>query len=292
MNNKKAFSLHFVCLISVFLLGNLIITMHGFSIFTALALPIGCLLLFFPISFLTKKAKSANCFFRYFVCIIFISFSLFIAANCAKDFILFAKAQILPECHKWLLSLVFSVVLYAFIKLSNRAALKFALLSFFAISFILTLFFVLSLKGFQAENPMQIKADAVSVIKVILPLSVPIVYLISSGFPVRPAKVFSGAVLGAGLLTIAFLNAALIFGRNAIADMHFPYADAVSTVSVGSLFTRMDGFAYFIFFFCTCLKSGISIKCARTLFEKSEFRHINIFDFSAALFVFFFCLNK
>ncbi len=290
MNNQKEFSLHSVCLFAVFLLGNLIITMQNFSLLTAILLPLGCLGLFFAISLFAKKARRFNRYFRIFIYLIFVCFALFIAMSCAKDFVGFAKMQILPECHKCLLSLVFLVVLYFFIKQPHLSALKFALLSFFAVSFILILFFVLSFKDFQAENLIYTNPNAFSVVKNILPLSIPVVYLLSNKSSIGSIKVLSGGFLGAALLTIAFLNAVLIFGKNAISSIHYPYAEAISTVTVGSLFTRMDGFAYFIFFICSLLKSGVCVKCASALLEKSGFKALHFFDISALVLILIFTL--
>jgi len=69
---------------------------------------------------------------------------------------------------------------------------------------------------------------------------------------------FLGFFIGFLMLSLCYLNAGLIFSLPYAARLDFAYPLSISVVSVGNLFTRMDGFAYFIIFFSCLIKTAVS----------------------------------
>ena len=62
----------------------------------------------------------------------------------------------------------------------------------------------------------------------------------------------AGAVTGFSILGICILNSILLFGAELSGELGFSYISAISTISIGRLFTRLDEFAYLLFFI-TCI---------------------------------------
>ena len=68
-------------------------------------------------------------------------------------------------------------------------------------------------------------------------------------------------------------GAAIVFGSDFAGKLKYPYASAISTVTLGNLFTRMDGFAYLIFFASVIVKITVCIKIiAFCIIKERRFR--------------------
>ena len=69
------------------------------------------------------------------------------------------------------------------------------------------------------------------------------------------------------LLGITILNSVLLFGIEFSGVLDYPYSSAGSTVTFGNLFTRMDGFLYFVYL-ASCI-----VKCAVGIFVIKKSRN-------------------
>ena len=74
---------------------------------------------------------------------------------------------------------------------------------------------------------------------------------------------------GCGLAALVLLNSVMLFGAELAGKFDYPYSAAISTISVGYLFSRMDGFSYFLGFACTLVRIGVCITTVKSLFKKS-----------------------
>ena len=79
----------------------------------------------------------------------------------------------------------------------------------------------------------------------------------------RTKQGFSGVIIGACLLGMCILSPILLFGAQLSGQLDFPNSYAVSTVTVGRLFTRLDGFAYFVYFVSSVIKITVCISVVR-----------------------------
>ena len=68
-----------------------------------------------------------------------------------------------------------------------------------------------------------------------------------------------GLSFGFFLLGIAILLSVMIFGAELSGRLDYPFFSAVSTVTIGKLFTRMDYLAYFIYFSSALIKITICL---------------------------------
>ena len=85
-----------------------------------------------------------------------------------------------------------------------------------------------------------------------------------------------GIAIGGALLTLVIANSVLVFGEGYAAEIKFPYTSAVSTFSVGTLFTRLDGFAYFIVLTVNFLKGTLCILSCEYLLTSFKIKHRKI----------------
>ncbi|MBO4468047.1 MAG: hypothetical protein J5766_01970, partial [Clostridia bacterium] len=67
-----------------------------------------------------------------------------------------------------------------------------------------------------------------------------------------------GISVGMALLCVCFLSGILTFSPTVAAEMKDAYSKSISVISVGELFTRMEGVAYFIFFFSALIKTVVA----------------------------------
>ena len=281
MKSKTNYSLHIAFLTAIFTLSNAIITLPfstandktflGFIIAFFVALGINILL----VVFLSSKDFSNSLIFKFLYCLLLL-LVLFEVLRSFALFVGFASETILPSVSSVIIGAVFLLcIIYTFTK-HNSVILKFSLFAFFIAAILIVIFFILSSKEYRADNIFLLSFPDISeVIKqsyycfvgVFLP--VPLGFLWQKGELGKVNKKASiiGFCLGGIFLTLTFLNTLLLFDADVSARLEFPYASAISTVTVGYLFSRMDGFSYFIYFACVLVKTVVLLGTARTLIK-------------------------
>ncbi|MBO5852483.1 MAG: GerAB/ArcD/ProY family transporter [Clostridia bacterium] len=70
------------------------------------------------------------------------------------------------------------------------------------------------------------------------------------------------------IIGICVLNVLGIFGSEFASTLNYPYSLAVSTASMGEIFSRLDGFFYAICFFTVLLKTGLCIYTFKETLKK------------------------
>jgi len=281
---KSTLNINRICLSSMFLLGSAVLFIPTssskkgdfFGFFIAFSLSI---VLYFLWSFLADKYYNLNNKIAIYI------FSFFVFSFCSlavcitvKNFISYMWGEVFPESSKFLILSVFTAILI-FISLKSELSLtKFSVLAFvFCFLSIVILFFV----SFDNFSPVFAKGLLSGKIKDVLKSAsgyftrvflCPFVFAVFSRFASwknnkRPD--FIGFLLGFLMLCLCYLNSALIFSVSYAAELKFAYPLSISVVSVGNLFARMDGFAYFIIFFSCILKSAVAIMAVKLILIKS-----------------------
>ncbi len=281
MNAKTNYSLHIAFSVAIFTLANAIITLPfssaddktflGFIIAFFISLGINILL----VVFLSEKDFSCSLFFKFLYCVLLL-LVLFEVLRSFALFVKFASEIILPSVSAVIIGAVFLLcIIYTFLK-HNSVILKFSLFSFLIVAILIIIFFILSSKEYRADNIFLLSFPDISevakqsyycFIGIFLP--VPIVFLWQKGElgSVNKRASIIGFCLGGIFLALTFLNTLLLFGAEVSARIEFPYASAISTVTVGYLFSRMDGFSYFIYFACVLVKIIVLLGTIKTLIK-------------------------
>lgn len=183
----------------------------------------------------------------------------------------FVDKILLPETPEFLIAAVFILSAVYLATRRQEVILKLALIAVFAAVAAVCLFFLLSAKDFKAENIFNygfpnfsqlLKSSKPYFINVALPaLLIPAYSALFTGKS-RVGAPFFGLITGLTLTLLCLLESLLLFGAPLAERLSFPLAAAVSTVTVGSLFTRMDGIVYCLFFLPALIKTAVCMKLA------------------------------
>lgn len=285
--NKLSFGRHYSCLCALFLLGGgLLYPFRAGAFLTAL---LAAVLLAFLGLFLSHKLFYADITYQNPIKKVLFGllwtaamvWALFCFADSFKRFTRFAADLLLKTDKMTVAVLLFGLVVTFLLFKGKRVIYKYALLSFLLTAAILVFCFIAFSGNFDFENLFCFKrhdtADflgslyfclySITLPCLLLPLAAP-----NRSHTLKQANM--GLVVGAALLFGCTLSVLLIFGENFAKILEYPFAAAVSTISLGRLFTRPDYISYYIYFICAIIRCCVPIlavgecfKKLRTLFE-------------------------
>ena len=221
----------------------------------------------------------------------------FLAAGvCAGEYSLFIYKSVLTRANMWVIKLVFAFCVFLLAASKTSAIYKFAFLSAVFSAEVLFVLFFMSAKTFDTKNLSGIfslnEFSLPVFLKYLLVLIVPtfaaVLFCALTDSGISPLRVLIGTAAGGILSLVVLLDTVLSFGLPLAAKLDYPYIDDISTVTAGSLFTRMDGFAYFAFFAAYILKCAVCVNLAArlTLKNNTKYRRPLIAVLSAALMFF------
>lgn len=253
---------HFISLCVMFILGNAVISLpfEKADKFTFLGFLISFIisLLAYWTSFLLPNKKE--------VLILSSLLCIWAVGDTFIDLVKFINATLLRENPKILAVLPFLICILFFCFAKQTAILKFCLISALVSVIAIVFFFGFTSPDFRLKNVIinsfpNIKNLYLQTMpyfkKITLPSLLLVIFAKLNGFSKKTA--FSGMALGNLLLAFCVLNSVLLFGSEFAGRLSFPYASAISTVTFGNLFSRLDGFAYFIYFASCLIKITVSV---------------------------------
>lgn len=268
MTKLKPFSHHFVWLSTLFILGSSVInlpyknadklTFSGFII--AFLLSLGLVFAVYKFDFLKYPVLLLAFYFIGETLIVFLEF--------------INKTLIKNNQNFWVL-LLFLVPLLYFCFRSWNEIFNFSLVSGIICGLLLIFFFFATLKDFNLKN---IYIYSFPNIKNLLKQSLP--YIKSVTLPTAVLALYAkhqkttkivtitSVFVGNAFLLISIFNSILLFGANMAGKLNYPYAMAISTVTFGNLFSRLDGFSYFIYFVTTLIKITVCVKVIQKEIKK------------------------
>lgn len=270
-------SVHTLCLGVLFTLGNSLLFSEQASDATAVfslaaagaAGLVSCLLVRPVVQWAVGPPAGRSrlsAFWQISVCLLFFAAVFYVGADCFREHLRFLTDNLLPRNARLALAAVFFLCVLVLAESENDAVLKFSLI-LLPVLLLLTLgLFFLSIRSFY---PHALLPDSFSVTRMFkgIPPFLPTVFFPALCIPLYEAVTFQkttgksvwGVALGYLLLLFCFCHAVLLLG-NGLAFTDFPYIEAISTLSLGSLYTRMDGFAYFTVFAVCLIRCGICVK--------------------------------
>ncbi len=254
MTIKKHAS-HIAAMSVLFTLGNTIILMPGFNLINPV-IALAIVLLMGALLKMGTKNKAA------FLCAAVVGFlsAMYGAVTTFFDYINFLKTEQLPQKSGIFMAIVFAAIVLIFATRKVGAIYKYCLfVSVIAIAIIL-LCFLSGIKNFDHKF-LDLKLFEISFsLQDSLPLAA-LLFLCKNETKFIKPTLF-GVAAGFLLLFISALQTGLTFWINN--DVAHPYLKAVSVISSGSLFTRLDGLVWFLFFITALVKISI---CVKVIFE-------------------------
>lgn len=208
-----------------------------------------------------------------FACLLLVLVALFTVYNFSSY-----AANIMLSTNELVLPFISFAALATVIAFSHKNVLmKLSLILFPAVLVLIIVMFGFSVQFMNVKYLIPYKApDDFGFIKTFLPLYLS---LTASSVPMlvigRENKKRSFALsylLGIGLLILCLINTIAIFGGELAATLEYPYSYAVSTASMGEIFSRLDGALYAVCFFTGIVKTSACIFAAlcllRSLIQK------------------------
>lgn len=253
---------HFLGLSALFVLGNTVITAPktnadqfnflGFLVAGIISLAVYFLVYLLPFNRITAVMG----------CLL----ALFCIGDAGISFIRFIHNNLLPETKPFFIVLPFILVLTFIAFKTNEMLFKFSVVSFLPVVAVILFFFFATLKDFNIKNIFIYELPNLEVFykqtlpyikSIALPSALLAFFSKTSGF--KKGVSVSGFAIGFVLLGITILNSVLLFGIEFSGVLDYPYSSAGSTVTFGNLFTRMDGFLYFVYLASCIVKCGVGI---------------------------------
>lgn len=289
MNKKAEFTPHIIAISALFVLGNGILSLpqNGADGFTFLAFLVSLPLVFFifwlaSIIFMkiseTNSSSSGIKKAVYIICLISAGiFALFSGANTFKAVTKFVSAVMLPETPMFLIVAVFLVAVIYFFFQNEKSILKFALISGVLTAAAVVFFFVAASDRYDLRNIFifrlpsfrelfsQLKPYLINPVLQVLTLPVFLKGVLREN---KLKSGFFGVLAGGIFLGLGILSSVLLFSPEIAGELLFPFSSAVSTVTVGRLFTRLDGFAYFVYFVCSLSKITVCVFSVRWILRE------------------------
>ncbi len=202
-------------------------------------------------------------------------FGFFIVSDTFISFIKFISKNLLPDTPRLFILLPFCFLLvYLGFKKSNTF-FKFSLICGFLSVAVVLFFFLSTFKDFNFKNIYIYKLPSFNTM-----FSQSVFYFKSLVMPsialgifakqekIKKGILLSGLSLGFLFLGFTVLNSVLLFGIKFAGELEFAYSAAGSTVTFGNLFTRLDGFLYFVYS-ATCIT-----KCTVGIFIIKKSRNL------------------
>ena len=284
-----------VCMAALFTMGSAVISAPyrgsdgyaaiGFTV--AFATALFCFSGLAPAVNYVYKCRSADCVYRktifgiiYFFTAALIFADAIFSFNVFCDFV---SRNIIEKTPKPIIALIFAAVIYFASINRDGTMLKFSLFSAVISAAVIIVFFFFLVPRFNFEYLFPVgKVSTAGVFsqtvsyffRVFLPAFPLLLYPCLCGG--EKGSVITGLAVGGVITAVTMCCGILIFGAEMAADMNYAYADAISTVSIGYLFTRMDGFSYFVFFATSLVKICICVELIEKLSARLNIRRRKI----------------
>lgn len=191
----------------------------------------------------------------------------------------FVNRVLLPETPRFFIAALFILIAAYLASRRQEVILKLSLIFIIVAAVTVLLFFMLSVKDYNAENIAIEKLPDLRellsgakpyLLRISLPaLLIPVYSALFTGEK-RVSAPFWGMLTGLSVIALCLLESLLLFGAPLAKRLPFPLAAAVSTVTVGQLFSRMDGIVYCLFFAAALIKTAVCMKLAFVALSKAK----------------------
>lgn len=259
--NKFGIHIFFLCILMV--LGNSILTLPfgnmNFLTFAIFSFVLS-LLLFLLSCALIKIFQKYNLIFCC-ICFLYCLIAVWSATNTFLDFYKFLTSVQMPRANNVLVlvTLLCTVVIFSLFRLS--AIYKYCLGTGILVVIIIAVCFLSGMKNYDFSDYKTILNGNVFSLKMFVKYFLPLVVLPLIYNWQEHVFLFKYASCGffAGFVILFIIACQTIFTLG-LSSNQFDYLNAIGVISTGSLFSRLDGLAFFVFFVSSLVKITILIK--------------------------------
>ena len=285
MTAEPTYNKHLAGLTAFFILGDAIISLPvaesgGASLFGFLAAAFAAAFLYFAAVPLASRLLLGKGRARLLFAPLLLAAAVYAFYNAGLSLIKytdFVNRVLLPETPRFFIAVLFILIAAYLASRRQEVILKLSLIFIVAAAVTVVLFFLLSVKDYNAENIAIKKLPDLRelflgakpyLLRISLPaLLIPVYSALFTGEK-RVSAPFFGLLTGLSVIALCLLESLLLFGAPLARRLPFPLAAAVSTVTVGQLFSRMDGIVYCLFFAAALIKTAVCMKLAYFVLSK------------------------
>lgn len=207
------------------------------------------------------------------ICVSLCLVVLITALYCVMNFSNYASNVMLGTKEILITFVSFSVLVTVLGFSKKNILLKLSLLLFSAVFLLIIFMFAFSTAFMEVKYLIPYKVPTFSgsfsafltSFPVFLSTAVPLTVI---GIRVKKRYFALSYVLGIALTVIAFINILSVFGSEFASTLEFPYSKAVSTASLGHIFSRLDIFLYCVCFFTCLIKASVCVSSLSFLTTK------------------------
>lgn len=199
---------------------------------------------------------------------VFALYALIMAILTVRSLTQFIKITALPQTPSFLPAVLLVLLSVWIVKNRFSVLAKFSVLYFAIAAACIVFLFAVSIPNMQLSNMMPIAYHnteniGVQVLRDIgfsLGQAVLLLFVFQHQQKKESRKVyFIGLGLGGLMLLLCILNSLLIFGEPFLEKLTYPYYSAVSVVSIGQIFTRMESLTYGVYVICSLVKLTVCL---------------------------------
>ena len=219
-----------------------------------------------------EKKGGAKIFFVVLATITIMA-SVYVASLAASEFSHFVEGVMLLSFPRFAVAAIF-LALCSYLASKGSAIRKFSFVAAVIVFASVLLLLVLSLESFKIERigelfEEEIKTKGIISLfsSVFAPAVIAVIYISANGEG-RVLSSVLGTAVAILLLSVCFLNVLLLLGGSFGTSEPYPYSTAVSTVTAGKLFARMEGFAYIMYYVAELVRGAVCIALASLLLER------------------------
>ena len=204
--------------------------------------------------------------------------AIYVASLTVKDFSFFVGEVMLLKLPALAVGAVFIALCSYLATEGGRTIKKFSFLSILIVFVSATVLFALAFESFETDRILDIIRSARNIraegvistfSTVFAPAVIAVIYISAEGRgEKRGLSAFLGAIMAILILAVCFLNVFLLLGGSLGSSEDYPYATAVSTVTAGKLFARMEGFSYMMYYSSGVARVSLCIALISLLSEK------------------------
>lgn len=281
--SKQGYKPHILALGAQFVMGNAVVTLpfykskNTFFVFllSAIATAIFMMITSFAIKF-GAKSKAVFYVTAIAVCLL----AVYGAATATYDYLHFVKSEQMPQTNIVLIAIGLLVVLTVFVISSNNAIYKYCFLSAVISAAFIIITFIGGIKSFdmsQLKAAVNFSFDTLpDALKMFLhcfsSLAAAVMFVWLTKKEAHQKTLFFGVSAGFVATALCLVQSILVLGT--ASDSDYPYTKAVGVISSGSLFTRLDGLVYWVFFAAVLVRTAVCLKTVlliiKTVFCKKE----------------------
>lgn len=256
-----------ISLIALFIIGNTVINLpFGNGINASLLGFVAAFIISIPLIVAFANYVPNNTFSVLLFCF----YAIFCGIVTLRNYVTFSEKIILPEISSFFPTLLFLALLWLICREKQQVILKLSLI-FGAVILILTILLFafsldnMSIKAIIPQGSITIKDTLFQGISY-FGMSIAQSIVISGLFKSDKKEMLSGYATAFSFLLICLIQCLATFGYTLITQLNYPYSAAMSVISFGDKFSRMEGFSYMLYFSCTLIKTAVCIISAKNTF--------------------------